>query len=90
MSVVGVTKVLRSWDCVVWSLCYKIGSADVTRCEIVLQNIIVVTRLFVFGDAFRPDVSHSEMRARTGEEQWKSEGGRTADHKFVIEIKKCE
>ena len=56
----------------------------------VTEYNFVVTRLFVFGDAFRPDVSHSEMRARTGEEQWKSEGGRTADHKFVIEIKKCE
>lgn len=42
MSVVGVTKVLRSRDCIVWSLCYKIGSADVTRCEIVLQNIILL------------------------------------------------
>ena len=40
MSVADVIKVLRSWGCIVWSLCYKIGSADVTRCEIVLQNII--------------------------------------------------
>lgn len=40
MSVAGVTKVLRSWGYMVWSLCYKIGSADVTRCEIVLQNTI--------------------------------------------------
>lgn len=42
MSVADVTKALRSWGCIVWSLCYKIGSADVTRCEIVLQNIILL------------------------------------------------
>ena len=42
MSVVDVTTMLRSRGYMVYSLCYKIGSTGVTRCEIVLQDTILL------------------------------------------------